>query len=126
MKERRTERLAEQIRDEIAIIISRELKDPRIGFVTVTRVDLASDLAVARVHVSVFGTPQQEKDSMKGLTQASGFVRRAIGQRLRIRQTPAIEFTLDKGIEHSVRVAELLDEVAKAPHSKEDDESKPE
>jgi ribosome-binding factor A len=115
VKPRRTERLGEQIRDEVAVIVARELKDPRIGgFVTVTRVELAADLSMARVFVSVLGTPKQAEDTIKGLRAAAGFVRRAIGQRLRIRQTPAVDFVLDKGLEHADRVGQLLDEVAKA------------
>jgi ribosome-binding factor A len=115
LKPRRTERLGEQIRDEVAMIVARELKDPRIaGFVTITRVELASDLSLARVMVSVFGTPEQAKGTMTGLRAGAGFVRRAIGQRLRIRQTPAIEFVLDKGLEHSDRVGRLLDEMRPA------------
>jgi ribosome-binding factor A len=115
VKPRRTERLGEQIRDEVAVIVARELKDPRIGgFVTVTRVELAADLSMARVFVSVLGSPKQAEDTIKGLRAGAGFVRRAIGQRLRIRQTPAIEFVLDKGLEHADRVGQLLDEVAKA------------
>ena len=127
MKARRNERLAEQVRDEVAVIVARELKDPRIGgFVTVTRVELANDLSVAKVLVSVFGTKEQARSTLEGLKMGAGFVRRAIGQRLRIRQTPAIEFVLDKGLEHTDRVGRLLDEVAAQPKSAEDDEPAPE
>ena len=127
MKPRRTERLGEQIRDEVALIVGRELKDPRIGgFVTVTRVELASDLSLAKVFVSVLGEPKQAEDTLKGLRAGAGFVRRAIGQRLRIRQTPAIEFVLDKGLEHADRVGRLLDEVARAERAAADTDPNPE
>jgi ribosome-binding factor A len=127
VKARRNERLAEQIRDEVAVIVARELKDPRIGgFVTVTRVELANDLSLAKVFVSVFGTPLQAKNTIEGLRTGAGFVRRAIGQRLTIRQSPAIEFVLDKGLEHTDRVGRVLDEIAQQPKSAEDDEPAPE
>ncbi len=113
---RRTERLGEEIREEVARMIVGELKDPRIGFVTVTRVALGPDLKVARIFVGVLGTDKQRQASLAGLKQASGFLRRALGQRLRLRHTPEILFQYDEGLEASDRVAKLLDEIrAPAP-----------
>jgi len=108
---RRTERLAEELREEVAQMISGELKDPRIGFVTVTRVSLGPDLRQARVFVGVLGTEKQRQASLAGLKQASGFMRRALGQRLRLRHTPELLFQYDEGLEASDRVARLLDEI---------------
>jgi ribosome-binding factor A len=108
---RRTERLGEEIREEVARMIVAELKDPRIGFVTVTRVALGPDLKLARVFVGVLGTERQRQASLAGLKQASGFLRRALGQRLRLRHTPEILFQYDEGLEASDRVAKLLDEI---------------
>jgi ribosome-binding factor A len=113
----RSERVAQEIRDEVAVMIGRELKDPRIGFVTVTRVDLTPDLRYARVYVSVLGDKEQQKKTLAGLKQATGFVRREIGKRLRMRLTPEVQFLYDKGIDATDRVARLLDEVNAAPLS---------
>jgi ribosome-binding factor A len=107
---RRTERLGEEIREEVARMIASELKDPRIGFVTVTRVDLAPDLRNARIHVGVLGDAAQRDKTLAGLRQASGFVRRAVGQRLRLRHAPELTFHYDEGLDAAERVARLLDE----------------
>lgn len=118
----RSERVAQEIRDEVAQMIGRELKDPRIGFVTVTRVDLTPDLRFARVYVSVLGDKEQQKKTLQGLKQATGFVRREVGRRLRMRLTPEIQFLYDKGVDATDRVAQLLNEVAAAPLSKPEPE----
>ena len=109
---RRTERLAEEIREEVAQIIGGEMKDPRLGFVTVTRVALTSDLRLARVLVSIMGADKERAKSLGILRRAAGFVRRELGQRLGIRHTPEVMFVLDEGLDNSERVAQLLDEVA--------------
>lgn len=118
----RSERVAQEIRDEVALMIGRELKDPRIGFVTVTRVDLTPDLRYARVYVSVLGDEDQQNKTLKGLKQATGFVRREIGRRLRMRLTPELQFLFDKGLDATDRVARLLSEVNAAPHSEAEPE----
>ena len=112
---RRTERLGEEIREEVAQMVAGELKDPRIGFVTVTRVALAPDLRLARVFVGVLGTEKQRQTSLAGLKQASGFMRHELGQRLRLRHTPELLFQYDEGLEASERVARLLEEIRAAP-----------
>jgi len=107
---RRPERLAESIREEVARIVASDLKDPRLGFVTITRVEVTHDLGHARVLVGVLGDEAERERSMSGLHRAAGFVRREIGRRLRIRIVPEIEFRYDKGIEATDRVARLLQE----------------
>jgi ribosome-binding factor A len=109
---RRTNRLAEEIREEVAKIIASELKDPRIGFVTVTGVQLTPDLRHARINVGVLGDQAARDKSLTGLRQAAGFVRRELGKRLRVRHTPEVAFQYDKGLDATERVARLLDEVA--------------
>lgn len=109
---RRPERLAEEIREEVARMIASEIKDPRLGFVTVIRVDLAHDLRYARVHVGVLGNEAEREKSLTALCSAAGFVRRELGRRLRIHHTPEIDFRYDKGIEATDRVARLLAEEA--------------
>jgi ribosome-binding factor A len=108
---RRNERLAEEIREEVAQIVGGEMKDPRLGFVTITRVALTSDLRTARVLVSIMGGPKERAKSLGILRRASGFVRRELGRRLNIRHTPEVLFQPDEGLDHSERVSKLLDEV---------------
>ena len=124
---RRTERLSEEIRDEVALLIASELKDPRIGFVTVTRVEVTPDLRTARIYVGVLGTEKQRTTSLAGLKQGAGFLRRALGRTLRLRYTPELVFQYDEGLEASDRVAKLLAEISSSPtaapeNSEDDDE----
>lgn len=114
---RRTNRLGEEIREAVAQIIASGLKDPRIGFVTVTRVDLTADLRTACVFVGVLGDAAQRDKTLVGLGQAAGFIRREMGKRIRIRHTPEIVFKYDTGLDATERVAQLLDETRAAAHS---------
>jgi ribosome-binding factor A len=107
---RRAPRLAEEIREQVAALIP-ELKDPRIGFVTVTRVELATDLSLARVFVGVLGDESQRQKTLKGLRQAAGFVRQRLGRQLRAHKTPQFVFEYDTGLDATERVAYLLREV---------------
>jgi len=104
----RHERLADQIRSEVAEIVESELKDPRIGFVTVTRVDLSADRSHVRVLVSVLGDEQACTQSLTGLASAVGYVRREVTQRLHLRRAPEVTFALDRGAEDAARIEELL------------------
>jgi len=121
---RRTERLAGQIREELARMITSGLKDPRIGFVTVTRVALTQDLRLARISVGVLGDKAQRDKTMVGLRQASGFMRRELGKRLQVRHTPELSFEYDEGLDATDRVAKLLEEIqpAGAPADDGDEE----
>lgn len=111
MSGHRRARVAEEIREQIAAVIARELKDPRIGFVTVTRVEVSADLAYAKAFVSVLGDSKQRADSLSGLKQATGFVRRELGRRMRMRVLPELQFVYDKGVDATDRVARLLEQV---------------
>ena len=117
---RRHERIEHEIRTEVAKIIA-ELKDPRIGFVTVTRVALTADLRTARVFVGILGDAKAHDTTLTGLRQAAGFVRRSLGQRIRMRHTPELVFQYDEGLEATDRVARLLDEASRQPGSDDDD-----
>lgn len=123
MSARRTERLAGQIREELAGMIMAGLKDPRIGFVTVTRVALTEDLRVARISVGVLGDQGQRDKTMAGLRQASGFLRRELGRRLRVRHTPELAFEYDQGLDATDRVARLLEEIKPAAADSAEDEN---
>jgi len=121
---RRNERLAEEIREDVARIIGGQLKDPRIGFVTVTRVGLTPDLRTAHVHVGILGGGADRDKALAALRQAAGFVRRELGRRLHVRHTPEIAFHYDEGLDATERVAQLLEEVRPAaePGGEEEDE----
>lgn len=113
---RRHERVAEEIHHEVAGMVSGELKDPRIvGLVTITEVRVSPDLRHARVFVSVMGSPDEQDATMQGLSAAAGFVRREIGERLRLRRSPEVHFVLDQSAEYGQRIEDLLRKVKKSP-----------
>ena len=112
MSGRRSERLGEEVREEVAKIVG-QLKDPRIGFVTVTRVSLSSDLRSARIYVGVLGDAAQQRKTLQRLRQAAGFVRRELGRRISVRHTPELSFQYDEGLEATDRVARILDGITK-------------
>ena len=105
---RRQERLAEQIRSEVAQMLVRELKDPRLGFTTVTRVELSSGRQHARVLISVLGDVAAQQATLEGLASASGYIRHEIAQRLCLRRAPEMVFVLDRGAKASEKLEELL------------------
>jgi ribosome-binding factor A len=106
---RRQERLAEQVRDEIAEILAvGELQDPRIGFTTITRVELTADLAHARILVSVLGDDEAQQNTMEGLSSAARYIRREVTHRLKLRRAPELTFVLDHGPEEGLRIEGLL------------------
>jgi ribosome-binding factor A len=104
----RPERLAEQIRMDVAEILQNELKDPRLPLVTCTRVSVTNDLKSAKLYVSVLGDEVRKKSAMKVLEGATGYVRRLLAQRLGLRTAPEIRFVFDPSIEYGIRLEELL------------------
>jgi len=108
---RRQERLADQIRSELARLMTGDLKDPRIGFATVTRVELSADLGHARAFVSVLGDAEADERTMAGLASAAGFLRREITHRLGLRRAPELAFELDHGPEEAARIELLIAEL---------------
>ena len=111
----RAERLADRIRAEVAEIVSAELKDPRIGFATVTGVDMSADLHHARVSVSVLGSAEAQQKSLQGLTSATGFVRHELGLRLKLRRVPELAFVLDHAAEENARLEMILRQLKNEP-----------
>lgn len=108
----RPERVADQIRAEVTTMIARELHDPGVGFVTITRVEVTADLQHARVYYTSLGDPAARQNSGRALERAAGFMRRQIGQRLRLRRAPELHFEFDESIGHQDRVEQLLKEIA--------------
>lgn len=106
----RTERLDELLREEISAVLSRDVQDPRIGFVTVTRVQVTRDLSHATVWVSIIGTPDERRESMRGLERAMPFVRGRLTP-LRLRRIPQLHVRYDESVERGTRVLRLLDEL---------------
>ncbi len=104
----RNERLADQLQREIAAMIAADLRDPRIGFATVTRVEMSADLQHARVLVSVLGDDSAQQETVGGLTSATGYIRREVSHRLRLRRAPQIVFVLDRGPAEAIRLEMLL------------------
>lgn len=107
----RTDRVGDLIAREISLIIDRELKDPSIGFVTVTSARVTADFRYADVYVSVFGDEAKMEKSMEGLRRASPFIRSLIGRRIRIRYTPEIRFRLDNSLIRGEQIDKLLKEI---------------
>jgi len=103
---KRAERISDQMKEEIADILMRKIKDPRIGFVTVTDVEVADDLRNAKVFVSIYGGDRDK--TLKGLESASAFIRSELGKRMRMRYTPEILFRFDKTVEQGAHIMELL------------------
>ena len=104
----RIEKLQELIKQEMSKMLLKEIKDPRIGFVTVTDVEMTGDLREAKIYVSVMGGEEQVKSSLEGLNSALGFIRREIGQRIRLRFTPEISFALDTSLDYGDHIQKLL------------------
>ena len=107
----RPERLAEVIKKEMSDLLLGELKDPRVGFATITDVTVSNDLKYAKIYVSVLGEPEQKNSTLQGLQKALGFVRTELGRRIRLRQVPEISFKLDQSLDQGARIMELLNEV---------------
>ncbi len=109
MKEgKRSERVGDLIQKEISEMLVKSVKDPRIGFVTITRVSVSEDCRLAKVYYSVLGSLTDKDRSKKGLESARGFIRKELGRRLTLRYTPEIAFQFDPGIEYSVHIGEVL------------------
>ena len=108
----RTTQVGAQVREEIMRIIQRELKDPRIGFVSITEVRMSPDLRSARVRVSVLGDEQAQKAALAGLNSARGLIRHELGRNLsNLKFSPEVRFEIDPSIEYSVRISKTLREI---------------
>jgi ribosome-binding factor A len=112
MGENRIQRIATLIKKEVAEMLIREVKDPRIGMVTITGVAVSKDLRIAHIYYSALGSEKQIQDSVIGLRQAAKFIQREIGRRIRLRYTPAIDFQFDHSLEYGSHIDKILQDLS--------------
>ena len=111
MASQRPTRVGDQIREEIADLLAREVHDPGIGFLTITRVSVTADLQIARVYYTTIGDEKARKESKRALERATPFLRRQLGRRLRLRRIPELQFFFDESIERHDRIERILQEI---------------
>jgi ribosome-binding factor A len=126
----RPDRLGDQIRSDISDLIAREVHDPGIGFVTITRVEVTADLQIARVFYTTMADEKARAQTAKALARVTPFLRRQLAARLRLRRVPELEFRFDRSIEHQDRIERLIHEIqterAARAEDAEQDDPKPE
>ena len=113
MSQLRVEKVQELMKQEISEIILRELKDPRIGFVTVTDARITGDLRAATVYVSLFGSDEAKQETLKALKRATGYIRTEVGKRLGIRYSPTIVFKEDTSLDYGMKIDKILRDIEK-------------
>ena len=118
----RTRRVGEQIQRELAALIHEELKDPRLGMVSISSVRVSRDLAHAKVHVSVLGNDEQSAESIDVLNHAAGFLRHKLGKLMHIRVIPNLRFYHDRSLEEGARLGALINEAIATDKANKDDE----
>ena len=107
----RPERIGEEVRQAVSLALAREVQDPRIGFVTITRVKVSPDLQQARLYYRTIGDEKSRKETARGLEAAKPFLRRAVANQVRLRRVPELAFEYDRGVEHQDRVEQILREI---------------
>ncbi len=113
MSSARPERVQEALRQEISRIVQTEIKDPRLGFLTITGVELTRDLRYARVYFSVLGEEKDKKLALKGLNSAKGYIKGLLSDRIKLRYMPNIEFKIDESLEHTNKILDILNKIKK-------------
>ena len=108
---RRPEQISETVRQVVAEVLSRDVRDPRVGFVTVTAVEVSGDLSHAKILVSVMGEEADKTRAMEGLRSAAGFLRTRLTKALSTRTVPELHFEIDRGLEHAARINALLADI---------------
>ena len=119
----RKERLEELIKRIVSDLLIKEIKDPRIGFITITGVELSRDYSYARIGVSVLGSPREMRQTLEGLKSAAGFIQHKVGKNIRLRVTPRIDFFLDSSVADGVEMVNLLDDLVNDKDREENQES---
>ena len=120
----RTARLGEQIRQDLTELLARDVRDPGIGFITLTRVRVTDDLQQARVFYTTLGEGADAKKTARALDRATPFLRRALAERLRLRRVPELTFAVDASIGHQARVEELLEQIRQDDAARADEGGK--
>ncbi|MBH0058256.1 30S ribosome-binding factor RbfA [Pseudoalteromonas sp. SWXJZ94C] len=120
----RTDRVAQQIQKEIAVILQREIKDPRLGMVTVSAVEVSRDLSYAKIFITVFNTQDEDaaKQSAKVLNEATGYIRSLLGKRIRARIMPELKFVVDNSLMEGMRISNLVDSIIREDNAKHVDD----
>jgi len=119
----RPNRVGDQIREELSAMLTRgEVHDPKIGFITLTRVQVSPDLQIAHVYYTSLGDAAARKDTQKALDRATPFLRRQIGGRVQLRRVPELDFRFDESIAHQDRIEQILQELHKEPKPPDDDD----
>jgi len=108
----RAQKVAQLFKKEISQIIHEELRDPRIGFITITHVEITDDLRFAKIFYSILGTEKEKEETAKALKSGEGFIRKLIGQRVRLKFIPEIRFVFDSSAEQSINIQKILDKIA--------------
>jgi ribosome-binding factor A len=122
MEGKRSEKVADLIQKEVSQMLLKSVKDPRIGFVTITKVTVSDDCRVAKVYFSVAGTLAERESSVKGLESAKGYVRKELGRRIRLRYTPEIIFQFDPSVEYAIHMEELIQSLHRGKEPNGDEE----
>ena len=110
----RIDKVASQIRHNVCDIIQKELKDPRVGFITITEVRLSPDLQIAKIYFTVLGEGKQKEDSVNGLKRAAGFIRKELSVRIKMRKAPVLDFRLDEVEDYGRNIEELFKKINEA------------
>ena len=116
MPSSRPDRIGDQIRSELALLIAREVHDPGVGFLTLTRVKVTPDLQLARVFYTSLGDDKAQRETARALRRAAPFLRRQLGQRIRLRRVPELEFLYDESIAQNDRIEQILQELKAERH----------
>jgi ribosome-binding factor A len=116
MPSSRPDRIGDQIRSELALLIAREVHDPGVGFLTLTRVKVTPDLQLARVFYTSLGDDKAQRETARALRRAAPFLRRQLGQRIRLRRVPELEFFYDESIAQNDRIEQILQELKAERH----------
>jgi len=122
MEGKRSDKVADLIQKEISQMLVRSIKDPRIGFVTITKVTVSEDCRFAKIYFSVPGPIEERERSMEGLNSARGYVRKELGRRIRLRYTPEIVFQFDPSIEYAIHMEELIHSIHQEKEPDRDEE----
>ena len=123
MSRLRPERIQEAIRQERSLIVQGQIKDPRIGFITITKVDLTKDLRYARIYFSVLGKNADKSKALKGLNSAKGYIKGLIADKIKLRYMPEISFAIDSTLEHTQHIYDILNSIKKPKEETDDAKS---